>query len=557
MVKRILIKTIPRLTIMITASVVGCIIIGIYHSWFSLIGTLSSGDWPYLYAETIRSQSIIQSPPFLWLEPYYRLTAKIGVEYLSLPWELVERIFWFFPFLIFSICASWLFLNNIFSNISDRFTRGLLACLGMVVYVSNTYILMVVGGGQLGVAMAYAFAPALFYFFKKLIEKETWTLTDGILTTILASMQLMFDPRLFVITIGANALYVVYFLMTTKTLQSIRIGKRALSVLVGAVVLNSFWIIPNMLLYTNAYHETVGDITLSFFSVATFSNSISLLHPNWPENMFGKVYFMRPQFLVFPILAFLPLLFITRFKKYMFIVFIALIGLIGAFFAKGVNPPYGELYQWMALIPGFMIFRDPTKFYLLVSVSYSILLPLGVWCMAEYGIRYRHRTVGITVVAILFFFYWCMTIYPSWTGQLGGTFRPKILPSEYILLKDFFCNQTPHSTVWVPRYQRFGYYDSERRTLDSQVLFGDMPADQLKETLQKSDSYIKLHEEQVRFVIVPYDSEEEMFLTDRSYDSKKRQQFIDILDAIPWLQRISIPGVIQTVVYEVQDEFNR
>ena len=33
-------------------------------------------------------------------------------------------------------------------------------------------------------------------------------------------------------------------------------------------------------------------------------HALSLLHPNWPENLFGKVYFLQPEFLILPILAF-------------------------------------------------------------------------------------------------------------------------------------------------------------------------------------------------------------------------------------------------------------
>jgi hypothetical protein len=102
--------------------------------------------------------------------------------------------------------------------------------------------------------------------------------------------------------------------MTTKTIQGISIGKRAAGVLAGAVALNSFWIVPNILSYTNAYHATVGDISLSFFSVAALSNSISLLHPNWPENLFGKVYFLQPEFLVLPMVAFSSLLFVKTLR---------------------------------------------------------------------------------------------------------------------------------------------------------------------------------------------------------------------------------------------------
>ena len=86
----------------------------IYHPWFSLSKTLSSGDWPYLFLENIKSFSFSIQPPFFWLEPYYQLTARLGVLF-GLSWEQIEKIFWFFPVIIISLVSSWALVDLVSS----------------------------------------------------------------------------------------------------------------------------------------------------------------------------------------------------------------------------------------------------------------------------------------------------------------------------------------------------------------------------------------------------------------------------------------------------------
>ncbi len=49
---------------------------------------------------------------------------------------------------------------------------------------------------------------------------------------------------------------------------------------------------------------------LHFLSFADFSHTLAFLHPNWPENLFGKVYFLQPEFLLLPVIAFSALFFV-------------------------------------------------------------------------------------------------------------------------------------------------------------------------------------------------------------------------------------------------------
>ena len=160
--------------------------------------------------------------------------------------------------------------------------------------------------------------------------------------------------------------------------------------LFGLIALHAFWILPAILTHQNpleqlgSAYSTTGAV--KFFSFAALENALSLLHPNWPENLFGKTYFMKPEFLGLPILAYISLLFISTKEKtkeqkktVQYVLYFALLALIAAFLAKGANDPFGEIYLWMFTnIPGFGVFRDSTKWYVLIAISYSLLIPFSL-----------------------------------------------------------------------------------------------------------------------------------------------------------------------------------
>ena len=60
--------------------------------------------------------------------------------------------------------------------------------------------------------------------------------------------------------------------------------------------------------------------------------------------------------------------------------FFLILSLLGVFLAKGSNEPFGQIYIWLfEHIPGFVMFRDPTKWYMLIAVSYSVLIPYSIY----------------------------------------------------------------------------------------------------------------------------------------------------------------------------------
>lgn len=445
-------------------TLVTVLILLVFSPWFTLLGTLSAGDWPYLFTEQIREFSWAPEARFLWLAPYYQIITKFVVTVLGIRWEIAEKLLWFLPFILISIIASW---------------KAFGSWISVLVYTTNTYILMIVGGGQMGVAMAYALAPL-------------------VLTRIslpLVAIQAMFDPRITLLTVIA-----AIFVHRQKF-------KHLLFVALGVAVVHLYWIIP-VFRSPAVIQERLAQVStgiLQFLSFATFSQTISFLHPNWPENIFGKVYFMQPEFLVIPIIAFSVFIFGDQKKK---AIPYGLLALVGAFLAKGTQEPFGGVYEWLfTYLPGFWLFRDSTKFYLFVALAYSYLISKS------------------KIPSVVLVFLWALLIREAVIHQLTGTFQPKTIDQEYIKLKELIISSQESSTFWIPAVSRYTFSSPEHPAIGGQI---------------GSRGY----------VIVPLDTRGEIFLTDHTYNDVLRQETIASVSALPFLERD--PNFTKLAVWKIK-----
>ncbi|MBI5449432.1 hypothetical protein HY948_03905 [Candidatus Gottesmanbacteria bacterium] len=508
-------------------------IIIVYRPWFAFNRALSGGDWPYVYRQSAESFPLLAGKGYLWLDTYFNIAAKFGMQYFGLSWELTEKIFWFFPFLLIVLVSSWYFLNEVFLS-ERRDIRAVLCGIGSIVYSTNSYILMIAGGGQMGVAMGYALAPAVIGALRR---------RSSVVSVGLSALQLMFDPRLFIITIiGYTGIEVIYSSVGHGQLK--RSATLLLIVVFFTVLLNAFWIVPNFFDYRGMYEGATQGDTLSYFSFATFSNSLALLHPNWPENIFGKVGFMRPEYIFVAVVAYSGIALLRKGRHGALIAAFAAIALAGAFLSKGVQDPAGSIYRFLAKIPGFMVFRDPTKFYLLTALSYSVLIP--------YSVSNVFRKIW-PVTAILFLFFWSVLSFPALRGDLGGTFAPKLVPASYTRLYDWLVARRNASHIlWIPKHQRFGYATLTQKAISSQDEIADVSPNEFADILNSAEGKKMITERGIGLFIIPADSEKEIFLTDRSYDDAKRKAWISAIDTVNWVEKITIPGVADSItVYNV------
>ncbi len=431
---------------------------------------------------------------------------------------------------------------------------------------------MIIGGGQISIGLAYCLFPLVIGLFWRL-TKNTCA-RNVILASLALALQVSFEPRIAYLAAGTVLLYLLfcYKLDLKKYLF------RFFEPLFIVFCLHFYWILPFLMVPKQSFSgRLVSTGWLSFLNFANFSNSFSLLHPNWPENIFGKIYFMRPEFLVIPILAYSSLLFVVsglRVRKN--ILFFALLGLIGAFLAKGANPPFGQIYVWFyENIPGMELFRDSTKFYVLVALSYSILIPFAVGKIYT-RLKKKARIKFLdSLILLAFCCFWVVLVKPAFLRQLGGTLKIKPVPSEYIRLKNIINEQAGFfRTFWVPTKQRFGFVSGSHPAINSENYmtesfceepFCSLAIDDKRfaESCQKNErcfvkelSYLLNPKTKeifsmmaVKYVIVPLDSEGEIFLSDRKYDVGQRQKVESLLNSVSWLNKIDIFEKI--ALYEV------
>jgi hypothetical protein len=568
----------------------------IFKNWI-FYDELSSGDFGYFSVQHVEGIKFlgIWDPTFggmgssvlssLWFKAY---TSSFVKASLLIGWNNYVHVFWYFPYLIFSFFSAMFLFRTLFKNNPLSWVAGFM-------YIANTYSLMVVAGGQMGVALAYAFAPFVLAAFIKHIDRfssQTFNfkllisnLKLPIISGLLFSILVMLDLRLAYITLSAIGLYLAIKLSGTKVIKGGFLNSCFL--LLASVVmplgitglLHAYWLLPAI--FSGGYAvEQLGDIytsseSVKFFSFAKLENTLSLLHPNWPENLFGKVYFMRWEFLVLPIITYASLLFVGKaqnksekntelIRQERKILFFALLGLVGAFLAKGANEPFGKLYIWLFdHVPGFIMFRDPTKWYLLIAMSYSVLIPFSIWSVYKwfstcvkfsvFNFKFSVKSTIFNfqnVLVLLLISYFLYLLHPALLGQLNGTLKHTEIPNEYARLESFISPQPNFfRTLWVPAPQRFGFYSSLHPAIPARAFFNTTDNPKILKNFDKDKTKQVLADSGVKYVIIPYDSQGEIFLEDRKYDERQYLTMVKRLQSVTWLREIDGFGKIK--VFEV------
>lgn len=537
------------------------LVIFIFRAWF-MPGLITGGDfWPNfksMYPDrslTLYAWDPVQGNgfgtnyiPLLWVYANVGFVTTVFGLWLHLPWSIVERIGYLFPFLILSTTSSYILFRKLFP-------KSKFAVLAPAIYVLNTYILMIVGGGQiLGIGMAYALFPYVVYFFLKVTDRPN--LRNSLFMGVILAAQTLFDIRIAYISFFA-LLFLLLYAKRDSLFKVILFGSVIPIIIV--LFLHAFWVFPFLIAPRNPIKE-LGDIysttgAVKFFSFATLENSISLLHPNWPSNLFGKVEFMKPEFLLVPVLAFSSLLSAAKKKdkKSRMIIIFSLIALFGAFMAKGSQDPFGGVYLFLfEHFPGMQMFRDPTKFYVLVALSFSILIPYSIESIFLL-VRKRYYSLSI-FVPVLILIYFAVLIRQAFIPGLPGLFKTTSIPPEYIKLEKLLSEKGQfYRTLWIPTTSRFSYYSPERPIVSAYGLFLTQDYNKLSASLSARTSEKLLEDFSVKYVVVPLDSRGEIYLKDRKYSKQIYEKMLSNVANIPFLKQIKGYGgigVFKTTSYK-------
>ncbi len=546
---------------LIQLSIIIVLILIVFRAW--IFGSIISAGDNWYYYPSMYSNHFLN--PYSW---YTQATANglggQGFAYINtyivvgflleiaklfhLSWDLTSKLGLYILFLIISSISS-IFL------IKKLFPENRVWILAPFIFIFNTYVLMTVGGGQIITALSYSLVPFSIYSVISLIdlEKRNLKLKFVFLTSILFFLQAILDLRIaFVTTIAVFVYLIISFIQNKFKLNLINSIYFVCAFLLFALMC-SYWLIPILLYGINPIEQLGVDYSsatiVKFLSFAKLENSLGLMHPYWPENIFGKIGFMKAEFLFLPIAAFSSLLFLDK-EKRKYILFFALIGLFGIFLGKGASEPLGGVYLFLfEHVPGFQLFRDSIKWYVLIAISFSILIPYSLDKISLLIEEKINKKNFYLLVEILFIIYICIFLRPAFMNQLSGTFKERIIPKEYISLNNFLSSQNNfYRTLWVPNTMLLGYYSNMNPQISARDYFKEYSQEKLYKVIAKNESNNSLDYASVKYVIIPKDTEKEIFLTDREFDKEKYKNAVKSLDKISWLEKVKAFGDI--VVYE-------
>lgn len=528
-----------------------------FRNWFSL-NPLSSGDWEYYFSETIRDFPLFPQVWNIWygngfgvnlsffmnLNSFF-MSSTTFFHDLGLPWIIIERLFWFWPYLILVTIAPFLLVREVFPKMSINFLL-----IASAVYTFNTYSLMLVGGGQMGVALAYAMSPLVLLFFIKLCKNfflGKKIFLSSVFFGLILSLQVLLDIRITYVSLVAVFGYLIWIMIFSGKghLNLSKILNLVLFIFLIPIFIvlanHLWWILPFVFSAKNPL-SSLGDIYISsesirFFSFSSFSHALSLLQPNWPENIFGKTSFLKFEFLILPLFAFLSLLFLKKLERVLVlkIVFFILLSILAVFLAKGANAPFGLVYVFLFdNLPGFYMFRDPTKWYTLIALSYSVLITFSIYQTHIYfskkGVLFK---ISKYILGFLFLSVGLFLISPVFNGELKGTFAAKSIPNEYLEYKDFMLNDPSFGRVlWVPQKNRYAFYNALHPNVSATDFFEETDPEKIVKLLEDPEVLESISSSGIKYIAIPTDPLGEIFLEDRKYSEGLRNFYTDSLGNI-------------------------
>ncbi len=542
-------------------AVVVMVIVCSHWIWFFETSLLTSGDWGYIHQDQIQDWLPL---PQLWTTENL---GGVNLFFANSPVELAlreithlssfgiaTRLVYFIPTILISL-ASIIILSNYL-----RFSHyGMVAAL--LIYLCSTP-LIITRTGHNTLAMAYAMAPLIIYFFYRSLSRSASVYT--LITPIFGSLMAAYEPR---------AYYLLFFILTGQFLLSVAFGNKKMTsnvlktltfafIVTSTLLLSSYWILPLIVSGKNAANGILGR-PLFGSSFASMLNSLTLHHPFWNGGKYVS-FQSNPIPFEFFILPFLLILsFITVKKTKIFILFQATL-LIGLFLGKQDNSPLVNIYGWLYKnFPGFNAFREASKFYFYITLASAIIvgyLFTHLFAKIEHS-QNRQKlfysliqwTLLVPLVVVFLF-----NLKPIATGEIGTLFTPKSLPHDYKLLNEYLSRQESGSRVLaIPTVSRWIVKSDRIPFVGLHNIFEDLGKFQDEENLsytKKMQKYVRtekfkdyLNENSIRFIVIPLQdvaNDDDFF----QYFDNDRQGFVKSLEKTEFKQ-VGL-GMREVILYE-------
>lgn len=435
------------------------------------------GDAPYFFADRFKEFSFW---PLVWesrgrlgvindlyfIYPLMLFYNSLGY-FLHLSNDILIRLIFYLPAIFLVIFSPWILTKYLgFSPLVRLFCS--------FIYSLNTYFLLLIDGGQVGVALAYGLFPlALLQLFRL---KEVKTFFQFFSCVMLFMLIVIADVRLAIIAVLSFIIWVILdsFHQRRVSLSNFKIYFLFVLAILG---LSSYWLIPLFFI-----EPTTGGGIRSDLKLITVLHPLFLYAPHWPLNEFGKIFQPQWYFWGVPLLIFGNLLNRKTF-------FLSLIFFVFIFLAKGESGFLGNIYSGVLdHLPFGGAFRDSTKFFTPLMLFAGILIGLSI----EHLISLAKIKLLQNLLISTVFLYLLLILYPAILGDLNGVLAIRGFPKDLQFINNKISQEPDFlRSVWFPERHPLSFSTEEKPALDAKTLVDLRPFASLNTGI--SDKFNFLH----------------------------------------------------------------
>ena len=375
---------------------------------------------------------------------------------LGFPISLIQR-FYFTALFILPAFSMYFLVRAALKN-SNWTARVAASFFYMINVFVMTYFWSLAG------VLAYILIPLLLAIlikaFRSVSENKNVVIYAVLFSIVsIGTSYLSLNPAVLIIVPIIMVSYSVFHLIFCCANNSERKGIVKFLLLSAAlsVLVNLWWIAP----FHTAVFETKTVSIIAETNIAAWSwtmarnqlTNVFRLNTLWAFTT--EYYHYAPLYSTNPLLiaaTFVPSLLVAaallfrelRKNKFLIYSFLILVPLF--FIVKGIQPPFGWIYEWIYLnVPYFWLFREPaSKFFYILIPIYAVIIGFSVSKLCSNLsniISSKVKNTRITglaysplVVAIIFF---SIASYPLFTGEIVAGERGD-LPSMHLQIPDYW-----------------------------------------------------------------------------------------------------------------------
>jgi len=535
----------------------------IHIRWF-VPGVFSYGDWWYMAPELLSEFKNISNVG-IWKSVFN--FGSVDPQIYFFPLNFIRGILSFLPHtdywgLFFVYLLPIIIVPPIatFFLIKKFIPDNLAATVGSVAYTFTTCFLTM-QTAALTIGLAYAITPLTLLILTIFVQDKYKRISILIITSLIMTLTIIVEPRLF---------YILLIIILPVVLSTHRLFVRYILLGIFIVLLNFYWILPILMSGTEEIYA-ITNRPLFGNEFRSIKHALTGVQPAWSWNG-PEPFVTQPIYMIFwliPVFVFVGMFFVMKQTRTLqrMTIFMYVIALLGIFLAKQSHAPLPEIYEWLyEHFPGFSLYRESSKFYVLIAIAYAYLISFTFYAGSKYYkerkfLLYRNVRIVSALILIGIFFVGAL---PLLVGTFGSMFVHREIAEDYDLYKDFILKQDEYfRTEGVPIFPRWATYTADHPKVDTINVLNNEWIYYKKNQIKAQDNIEKLFQSvymnqlldvsAIKYVFVPVrdiKNEDDFFtFIDNTNGGIARKEYITLLDQIKSLKKVDI-GTQELVVYQ-------